>query len=787
MTDQPIGPASFGPDDAPNDRIDLSKYFDAEHLAELEQAMWEAAQLTETGHDNSTIGTLREPVAEAPVLGFVEPQQMDDEERGWWEREMLAILPPAFADTETARRTLLQARAVAWNRTKFHGLRSPIYAVRATWVAMYGAWTLTSNSVHYLFAGEYVDSIRQARASRDDVLIETLRDARSRKINERFRSKRAIAGMAGGGIYVTAMLVTAAIGEWMVAGPMVMAAAALCGITGFRTRRAQAVEAGDAPFTILDQQPEQHQELTDERLTNALRAVGLLKAGDELRPVGLIGREKIGGVTAEIATVDLPTHVTAKKVASMLVEIAGALHIDQVQLDIQQAGPAGRVSFWVADKDPFADSRRSPLLEVRAVLDAWKDGIPVAFSKRGHAIKVKIKDSSFLIGGMTRAGKGIAIMSLVLGALFDMRIKVRFFDGKESGEYNRLAPMLNTFVKGDPRRLAAFLAVEVAEMKRRMHLLGKMGKAKLSPEILAEIGGLELVIVDEFASYTDLEAIKLHLAEVGDDETKPEDLRDAIIGSFNLLSSQGAAGGIILVLSTQMPEVAVIPSRLRSNVTSKWAMRTESAQHSNNILGGGMSGTANAALIPLEQRGRGILMTPDIGIVENRSFFIDDEAGEVEMVAKVAYALREAAGVLPGDVEDQVEEQLYRLTGMSSVAGGIGEDVGIIVRGRKAGVRGIISAMLAVFENAGNPDRLTTTDLVAALIAADPEQWGGLQKDTPSKTGSAVKDAIEAQLLADAETEARAPRKLASKEWSKDGGGRGYLLAHVREAAGLAP
>ncbi len=789
MTDMPIGPAASGPDDA--DRIDLRKFLDPESLADIERAMRDAAELTETGHASSTIGTLTEPTLEgaAPVVGFIESQRDEDDEEatGWWQQELRAVLPPAFADPETARRTLLQARAVAWNRVKFHGLRTPVYTARATWVAMYGSWALRGDVIHYLFAGEYVRPIKDAKKAKNDGLVETLRDARSAKIGERFKSKRAIAGLAGGGLYVTAMLVTAALGEWIVAGPMISAVAAVCGVAGYRARKAQAVEAGAAPFSLLDTIPQEQQELTDERLVSALRAVNILKKDEEVRPVGLIGREKVGGVVAEIATVDLPPGVTAKKCAASLVEIAGALGIDQVQLDIQQAGPAGRVSFWVADKDPFASSRPSPLLETRAVLDAWKDGIPVAFTKRGAAIKVKVKDSSYLIGGMTRAGKGIAIMSLVLGALFDPRIKVRFFDGKESGEYNRLAPMLATFVKGNPKRLAEFLRVMVGEMKRRMHILGKLGKAKLSPDLLEMLGGLELCIVDEVAGYTDIEAIKLALAEEGDDETKPEDLRDAIIGSFNLLSSQGAAAGMILVLSTQMPEVAVIPSRLRSNVTSKWAMRTESAQHSNNILGGGMSGTANAADIPLEQRGRGILMTPDIGIVENRSFFIDDEAGEVEQITKAVYVLREGLGILPGDKDDQVEEELYRLTGMSSVAGGIGEDVGIIVAGRAAGVRGILAAMLAVFEAAGNPDRMGRDALVAALVAADPEKWGPLQQDTPSKTGTALKKVIDAQLAADADTEARKPRELSSKEWSAGGKDRGYLLDDVRAAAGIAP
>ena len=787
MTDQPTGAAPSGPDDDDN-VIDIRQFLHAQSLDDIEKAMQLAAQDTESGHPGASVGTLKEPVSEdaAPVMGFIEPQVEDDEDLGWWQRELRGVLPEAFANREAAALTLRQARAVAWNQTQFHGLRSPIYAVRAGGVVVYGGHVMARDVLHFLLAREYTRPIKDAKRTANDSAVEILRASRQDVVRARFRSKRVIAGLSTGSLYVGSLLATAALDDWIVAGPMATLVAAAFGLVGYRARREQHAENGER-FTLVSQQDQQDAPLTDDRLVDALRAVGILKSDQTVRPVGFIGREKTGEVTAEIATVDLPQGIPAKRCAAKLDEIAAALGVDQIQLDIQQAGPANRVSFWLADRDPFADSRPSPLMSQRTPLDAWRDGIPVSFTKRGKAIRIKVKDSSYLIGGMTRAGKGIAIMSLVLGALFDMNVKVRFFDGKESGEYNGIAPMLNTFVKGDPLRLLAFLRVMVAEMKRRAHVLGKMGKAKLSPELLAAVGGLELVIVDELAGYTDIEAIRMWLLAAGDEETKPEAIRDAIIGALNVIAAQAASLGIILVLSTQMPEVAVVPSRLRSNVTSKWAMRTESGTHSNNILGGGMSTVANAADIPLSQRGRGILMTPEIGLVENRSFFIDDEAGEVDLIAQVVYDLRKAAKALPHDVADGVEDALFEATGMSSVAGGIGEAVGIIEAGKAAGVRGLLALLLEAFENAGDPEKMTSGELVQALAQLDPATWSGVAGGSPGAIGTALAKAISEQLQADADLERRKPRELTSKEWTKGGRGRGYYLADVRAAAGLAP
>lgn len=61
-----------------------------------------------------------------------------------------------------------------------------------------------------------------------------------------------------------------------------------------------------------------------------------------------------------------------------------------------------------ADADP--EQRPSPLLGTSGSVDAFKDGMPVAWGKRGVAPRLPVK--SFLVAGMTRSGKDVGTVNL---------------------------------------------------------------------------------------------------------------------------------------------------------------------------------------------------------------------------------------------------------------------------------------------------------------------------------------------------------------------------------------
>jgi S-DNA-T family DNA segregation ATPase FtsK/SpoIIIE len=100
-------------------------------------------------------------------------------------------------------------------------------------------------------------------------------------------------------------------------------------------------------------------------------------------------------------------------------------------------------------------------------------------------------------------------------------------------------------------------------------------------------------------------------------------------------------------------------------------MNTESGTASNTILGDGMTGQGyDASRIPIDQPGRFWLATPETGVIEGRSYLVTPD--DKKRVAAEGYEIRKAAGRLPGQWSDPIEEHLQQVTGVSSAAGGEG-------------------------------------------------------------------------------------------------------------------
>ena len=396
--------------------------------------------------------------------------------------------------------------------------------------------------------------------------------------------------------------------------------------------------------------------LTVEELDQALRNIGDVKPNEQIQILAVPQRDKDGNTTVVF---DLPPRVTVAELKKRLPKLAGALKRDASMVDIQKAGSEGRVSFWMTDRDPFEEARPSPLLKAPTQLDAWKDGVPVAWNKRGAAIRLAINNQSYVIAGTTRSGKGVGASNLVVGASFDPRINLRIVAGKNNGEWDPYAKagVASTYFKPSPERLLALLEALLADKDRRERDLGKLGKSKLVGPVIEQIGGIELLVIDELATYTR--------------PGKP--LRDEILEALIELSAVAAGAGILMVLITQYPEVDVIPTALAMNCGARWAMRVLKADHSNAVLGGGQSGAGrDASKFDPPRPGLGWLVNPFADVIDlARSFDLDeDERGEITGLLEKSAKIREKAGRLAGQWEDPIERHLLNATGLSSAAGG---------------------------------------------------------------------------------------------------------------------
>ena len=396
--------------------------------------------------------------------------------------------------------------------------------------------------------------------------------------------------------------------------------------------------------------------LTSEELEQALRNIGEVKPNEKIQILAVPQRDKDGNTTVVF---DLPPRTTVANLSKKIAALAGALGRDAAMVDIAKAGSEVRTSLWLTDRDPFEDVRPSPLLKSPSQLDAWKDGVPVAWNKRGTSINLAINNQSFVIAGMTRSGKGVGASNLIVGASFDPRINLRIVAGKSNGEWDPYAKtgVASTYFKPSPERLLALLKALLADKDRREADLGKLGKSKMVAPVIEQVGGLEALVIDELATYT-----------------RPGKLlREEILEALIELSAVAAGAGILLILITQYPEADVIPQALAMNCGARWAMRVENGTQSNAILGGGQAGAGrDASKFDPPRPGFGWLVNPFAGVTDlARSFDLDeDDRGEITMLLEKAAKIREKAGRLAGQWDDPIEKYLLNATGLSSAAGG---------------------------------------------------------------------------------------------------------------------
>jgi S-DNA-T family DNA segregation ATPase FtsK/SpoIIIE len=299
----------------------------------------------------------------------------------------------------------------------------------------------------------------------------------------------------------------------------------------------------------------------------------------------------------------------------------------------------------------------------------------------------------------------------------------------------------------------------VEEMNRRTEILVEMGVSKANEQLLDKLGGIELVVVDELATYT---------AKEGPSKEHAEEIAELLAQ----LAAVGPSMGIVLALATQFPEVGIVPSRLRGNCAGRAAMRTETPGASNVILGEGMVGQGyDSSKIPNAKsaRGRGWLTTPDTGVIETRSLFIDEESREILPLITTGAEIRGAAGCLPGHYADPVELEMLRITGASSAAGGRNGNGGI--------VRGTLLDHLVAAAAGTGRGVATNAEIFAALADVDPVRYARNEDEADASYSVRAGKALRAQLTKlGIELE---PTKVAAADGVRT---NGYTLAALKVA-----
>ncbi|MEV7535406.1 hypothetical protein [Streptomyces hydrogenans] len=806
MTDISPEPAAGGPgDDIPDDLSDL--FADPAVRDRLEKEARDAVRGTRAGRADATTGTPRDLPAPLPIPeagGLVFDDEDDDQEHGAvpaprTPAEVQRTWKDAFPEGTFDSGVWAHRRKVLLHKLAWHAGHTHVYMWRLTRLSALGVGAGLRDGWHYYSAQEYaemVDTARRKKMTPD--MVAALREERLEYARARRREPMLIGATTGVLTAVAAAVAVAQVYGLLAASPAAMLTLGVLSALGLREhRRRNPDQPLTAAFAVPHGDDDGHLPLTDDMLNRVLRTAKVLKDDQEIILVEPIRAAEINGVEAKFR---LPKEVTFSQLMAKKEAIANALDIEERWLDIRKDGSANRVSFWYCTADPFGTPRVSPLMDNSEQTDVWRRGILIGFNRRGLPIYLKLRHVMALLGGMSRTGKGMLLRNLLCGLGLDPRANLRLVAGAKPGEHRGYAPVCSTFFGRRPERLITLLEALLAEAYRREDILEDQARAKFGEKDLPDFP-LEILVIDEYKQYANSSK---RLPDPSDEEGKRTfKAADRIAELLEELAAFAAALNITVLVVTQDPDANTIPRGFKSNSGARVATRTGGPTQTNAILKEGATGAGlRAHEIPESMPGGAIVDIDGAPGELIRSFFIEDEEfdGAADIIA-AGLALRMELGRAPGQFSDPIEDYLLRHTGLSSSGGGPNGS------GRPGPLEAggewteeettILDLMLDAFAKAGDVDRLRTGDLLVLLADLDPDTWSyealGVEEVPEDQDGH--KAAVTAYNRAGgrrlAEEIAAAlegtDRELVTREWTTAPRGRGYLLAEVRTAAGIAP
>jgi S-DNA-T family DNA segregation ATPase FtsK/SpoIIIE len=386
--------------------------------------------------------------------------------------------------------------------------------------------------------------------------------------------------------------------------------------------------------------------LTADVVTRAFLAAGLCKADDPIAFPAPIMRDGPGWR----AVVDLPFGTKADTAIKKRNDLAAGLDLDEVQVWPERVrgtgGSARRLALWVADEDPYEKPSALWPLIADGRVDVF-EAFPFGEDQRGRPVRLQLMFTSLLIGAIPRMGKTFAARLPALACALDVLVELHIYDGKGGQDwrgFEHIAHRVGFGVRDEVvRALVEDLRDLVTDMNRRYDAIAAL-PADICPEskvtrAIAERRSLKLwpvlVSIDEFQRYSG------HPVFGGE-----------IVTLLTELCKVGPSVGMMISLATQKPDSKAVPTDLRDNIGTRFALKTMTWQSSEAVLGAG-SYTAghDSSRFQRAHKGVGILLgADDSGTAEDAVTVRTHRTpmADIDAVLGRARALRRAAGTLTG-------------------------------------------------------------------------------------------------------------------------------------------
>jgi S-DNA-T family DNA segregation ATPase FtsK/SpoIIIE len=397
------------------------------------------------------------------------------------------------------------------------------------------------------------------------------------------------------------------------------------------------------------------------------------------------------------AEVDLPYGVTAAQVIERREQLASGLRrpLGAVWPEPVTHEHAGRVELWVGRVD-VAKSRQGPWPLLRAGQADVFAPVPFGTDVRGRTVKVPLVYHNWLLGSIPRQGKTAAVRVLACACALDPLTEMWVHELKGSGDLDPLERVSHRFVSGVDDESIAYAAESLrllrAEIMRRTERLKGLDRAVCPDKrVTREIGAKRSPKLWPLACVID-EAQNLF--------ADPEHGKAAGLDAEFIIKI-GPAFGVFLVIATQRPDKASLPTGVSGNVSTRFCLKVTGQVENDMILGTSAykNGLRSTTFRPGIDAGIGYLVgagpTPQVV----RTFYLN--MADAERVAARARALREAAGTVTGHATGTEDE----------------------------GPRDVLTDVLSVF---GTDAGLQWGDVAARLASRFPARWEGVTADSIS-------------------------------------------------------
>ncbi|MFJ4412583.1 hypothetical protein [Streptomyces sp. NPDC088910] len=457
-------------------------------------------------------------------------------------------------------------------------------------------------------------------------------------------------------------------------------------------------------------------------LVKALVKAGIVR-GDQVEETHVIGGLHEDG-PGWLATVELPRGVKAAAATGRVEELASALRIKKVRIEVTQDtgddGHEGRFRLWVANSDsPHGKGKTRSELVDAAQWDFWNQGVPLGADARGLRQVMHLLWSSLMVGGLMGYGKSYFARLVAAAAALDPTVRIIVVTGKTGPDWAPLKHVAHRWIAGATpdiiRDVLDVMESTIGEMQDRGSELEKLYESdpekapegKITPELAAAGMGPVLLVVDELQELLDGAALIRVAVDDDADPDKPgrtptRSGKDVLVESFARYVRVTRFVGGMGVFITQRPDANSVPTALREVCAKRASCRVKGDRSAKMVLGDDAV-AAGAAPHMLTEDSKGVVVLDqggEEGHVTLKADVID--LPDFKDICLRGRDLRIAAGTLTGD---------------ASLHGHVDPAV--------AAARNLLLDCLGVLDGAG-VDRARTERLVELLTIASRPRYEGL-------------------------------------------------------------